>query len=104
MVLVPERPGPSRRHLNRRRASSRFDGREDMNSSERRVARVSLYVGAIVITLIALAVALVVQRVSATPSYAVFVAAVAIAARYGGKGPAFVSSVLSLVLIDYFLI
>jgi K+-sensing histidine kinase KdpD len=46
----------------------------------------------------------VIQRVSATPSYVVFVGAVAIAARYGGKGPAFLSSVLSLALIDYFLI
>src|ERR1700759_434207 len=75
-----------------------------MNSTERRLTGVSLYVGAIVITLIALAVSLVIQRVSATPSYVVFVAAVAMAARYGGKGPALLLSVLSLVLIDFFRI
>lgn len=75
-----------------------------MNRSERTYARLSLYGGTIAITLVGLGVALVIQRVSATPSYAVFVAVVAIAARYGGKGPALVASVLSLALVDYFLI
>jgi K+-sensing histidine kinase KdpD len=75
-----------------------------MERSTRRLAAARLYAGTVIVTLLALAVSLLVQRVSATPSYAVFAAAVAIAARYGGKGPAFVSSGLSLVLIDYFLI
>src|SRR3569833_363698 len=75
-----------------------------MNTSDRRFAGSWAYGGAVVVTLVALGIALAIQRFSATPSYAVFVAAVAIAARYGGKGPALVSSVLSLALIDYFLI
>jgi K+-sensing histidine kinase KdpD len=75
-----------------------------MKPTDRRLEPLSIYAGTIVVTLIALMISLVNQRVSATPSYAVFVAAVAIAARFGGKGPAFFASVLSLALIDYFVI
>ncbi len=75
-----------------------------MNRSDRRLAGLLVYGGTIAVTLIALGISLAIQRFSATPSYAVFVAAVAIAARYGGKGPALFASVLSLALVDYFLI
>lgn len=75
-----------------------------MARSDGGIARPWLYAGTILVTAVALAVSLVTQRISATPSYAVFVAAVAVAARFGGKGPAIFASAISLVLIDYFII
>lgn len=75
-----------------------------MSTTPTRRSAVRLYVATIAVTLLALAVAMFTQRISATPSYVAFVAAVALAARYGGKGPAFVASVGSLLLIDYFMI
>lgn len=62
------------------------------------------YAAALAATAAALAITLVTQRFSATPSYVAFVAAVAIAARVGGKGPAVLTSALSLVMIDYFFL
>jgi K+-sensing histidine kinase KdpD len=62
------------------------------------------YAAALAATAVALAITLATQRFSATPSYVAFVAAVAVAARFGGKGPAVVASALSLVIIDYFIL
>ncbi|HEY4305078.1 MAG TPA: ATP-binding protein [Gemmatimonadaceae bacterium] len=67
-------------------------------------SRLWLYAGTIGATLVALAISLGIQSLSGRPSSVVFVVAVAIAARYGGIGPAFVSSALSLMLIDYYFL
>lgn len=75
-----------------------------MSTSKSGLAVVRLYGGAVAVSLVALVVSTMTQRISATPSYVAFVAAVALAARYGGIGPAIVASVLSLGLIDYFMI
>jgi K+-sensing histidine kinase KdpD len=75
-----------------------------MSISQSRVIAIRLYAGTIAVTLVALAISVLTQRISATPSYVAFVAAVALAARFGGKGPAITAGLLSLALIDYFMI
>lgn len=75
-----------------------------MSTLRSRLTVVRPYAAALAATAVALAITLVTQRISATPSYVAFVAAVAVAARFGGKGPALVASGLSLVIIDYFIL
>jgi signal transduction histidine kinase len=59
---------------------------------------------AVVLTVAAFGACLTLQRLVFAPNYVIFAAAVALAARYGGTGPAALTSASALVLIDYYFL
>jgi signal transduction histidine kinase len=62
------------------------------------------YGTAVLATGVALAIAITLSRVASYAPLMVFAASVAVAARYGGRGPALVASVLSVIAIDLMLL
>lgn len=62
------------------------------------------YGTAVLATVVTLAIAVMISRLASYTPLLPFAAAVAIAARYGGRGPALVASVLSVIAIDFVLL